>query len=1324
MNTLSGYLQRDDNGGPIQGLTVVLYDIDITEFSDRDSPASESGSLSRGARYINAIFGADDDQEDSQLQHYHPAGDRLGSTLSDESGFFSITYDDTAFTNHDQEQRPDLVLIVLAPDRLNVTVNTEEFDTSEDEVPHFNIYLGTPERQRIMHLSYFAKRNAGREEQTVIRLSPTILRRFRIDTPTSSSRAFVSEASHARRAQESFYSQYADRLGMRSTVAASRALQEHKQQFLLNVSGISANLRSTGLFVNTASDKDRLFTQSRLEGTSRLSDARFTAHMRFGEQDLIALGISGDPNLGIPDLEALSARLASGSLQIPVSRQVFCEHVQARRGGSELVRVTSLLDAKRDEALARQERLAEEPEQESDTTDGDSTTPSDETLSAEEQIKRLVLQEVTAMTSAENPATELSQQDRIQQAFEHMKPPASPADVKAYHDFSHLQIAFPEVWAEAFDHKIRDTIGRLHLEYRHFERDFGVSGLLDLDAINPENLQDVREYTDLLTRLGADVRAIGESSTPPDAVLRFFARAEDPEVFDQRDTEQVRDVWPRLSLAQQQELYDLATTPEPPLDVMQSLGIDPDFKDKVNKLLDADDKDKINAGISLLREVRTSNAPSPAGPTRAESIARANAIVANPAGRLTRVQKLLTELNERLSEAHSFRIFQKNSVNFGILSTLRMETIPDTYQVGDLVASLPLAPGEVRKYTKNEVLKKIAAQKQNERFASSLNDERAITSRAIADIIEKATTSTNFSQTVQTQLSGKVLGFKVGGSTSGQFQRNQAAESQRVKKGFHEAVRKASQEYKNERALEISTEQSSEIRTDNTGEIQNPNNEISVTYLFYELERRYRITQHLHRLTPVILVAQEIPNPADIDEGWLLAHEWILRRSLLDNSFHDALDIVSEGLVQDEVTLEVARQNYTTQHALVEELSETVDSLSTLQETLRNSMVQTAEQEQLARISRKRSRKRRHRRFLRRAFLPAPSPTLQSGLLASGAASLTFGNRGESPAVLEARREALETRLDYLEGALEDSRSQLTRASSALEHAVTELKNATQETFSKRTLVSQLRIHVKDNILHYMHAIWSYEQPDQRFFRLYNLPVDVPVPASTRGSDSMNVTLTPRTDETVAGLYPHWLLGSTEIEIPIGIELPPPSPEFEQRKLHEIADLDNLVGFKGNYMIFPLKACTYITDFMMQDYVDDYFGIRDPEPAADYSTEELLTYAEQIWHEQDTSDDTREALNTLIQQRLRSPGVNDELIVVPTGQLFIEALKGEHALLEHFKEKHRVMDVLKVREEVQAARLENLRMAARLVADEQQLDDPQVDKQIVVRGRDEPDIDV
>jgi hypothetical protein len=44
--------------------------------------------------------------------------------------------------------------------------------------------------------------------------------------------------------------------------------------------------------------------------------------------------------------------------------------------------------------------------------------------------------------------------------------------------------------------------------------------------------------------------------------------------------------------------------------------------------------------------------------------------------------------------------------------------------------------------------------------------------------------------------------------------------------------------------------------------------EIPVTYLFYELQRRFRVSERIHQVMPVILVAQEFPKPSHIDEDW------------------------------------------------------------------------------------------------------------------------------------------------------------------------------------------------------------------------------------------------------------------------------------------------------------------------------------------------------------------------------------------------------------------------------------------------------------------------
>jgi hypothetical protein len=83
--------------------------------------------------------------------------------------------------------------------------------------------------------------------------------------------------------------------------------------------------------------------------------------------------------------------------------------------------------------------------------------------------------------------------------------------------------------------------------------------------------------------------------------------------------------------------------------------------------------------------------------------------------------------------------------------------------------------------------------------------------------------------------------------------------------------------------------------------------------------------------------------------------------------------------------------------------------------------------------------------------------------------------------------------------------------------------------------------------------------------------------------------------------------------------------------------------------------------------------------------------------------------------RLTSGRPEDDRVIVPTKSLYVEALVGTHPLLEDFKLLHRALDVKKAQGEVRHAELENLRLAARALAN--QLEDPDIEKKIVVEGQ-------
>ena len=258
----------------------------------------------------------------------------------------------------------------------------------------------------------------------------------------------------------------------------------------------------------------------------------------------------------------------------------------------------------------------------------------------------------------------------------------------------------------------------------------------------------------------------------------------------------------------------------------------------------------------------------------------------------------------------------ERSVNFGILITYRQEWDPVTYQAGELVKTITLAPKEIRKFSKKMVVKRSQARKESDDHVASRKEESSTTSRVQAEIVRNAQAKTNFNLSAQGN-------FQIGvwsGTLKSTLGGNASKTSNEVKKEFREAVFKSAQEYKDEHKVEVNAEESFEQEFVELGEIMNPNDELAVTFLFYELQRRFKVSEHIQQLLPVVLVAQEVPEPHEIDEEWLISYDWILRRFLLDDTFMPALDYLSISVVGDEYALKEMRKSVELQRRLTEQL--------------------------------------------------------------------------------------------------------------------------------------------------------------------------------------------------------------------------------------------------------------------------------------------------------------------------------------------------------------------------------------------------------------------
>lgn len=812
------------------------------------------------------------------------------------------------------------------------------------------------------------------------------------------------------------------------------------------------------------------------------------------------------------------------------------------------------------------------------------------------------------------------------------------SDADSYHDFFRLQMAFEDVWSELLDSRIQATGQLLYATW---------------DALMGARLEDPASFP-----VGIPPQMSGEQE-----LTEFMAFLRD-----------------------QYGLSGAAGAPPPPALMVQMANTLADTLDLSLQTWDATAQalDNLHIRTDITPMTLPDGTKTTVGAFRKAERAKAAALRAAAAGapatnppstlQFSDLDELLKKLDAMLSEKYRFDVFAPNSINYGLLLNYRQHWVPQSYQVGNLVSSIPLAPQEVRKYTTKNVVKRTRNVKEIDDALRSSKDEQSETSRMDSEIVQRAKHQSNFQMNASESFGNDNLYKVSAGQQTGQ---DQAVESAQTKREFHENVVKSAQEYRNEHRMEITTEETTEDENTTYREIRNPNDELTVTYLFYELQRRYMVDENLHKVTPVILVANSVPAPDDVNPPWLLRHDWILRRTMLDKSFLPALDYLSTNLTGAEINLKVFGLAVEDQRAVVNKLSQQVvvanDALNAAGlrlEGAANTEVRDLKVQEAASI-------------MKSFFDPL-------GIVSSGNAD---GNADR--AAVDFAKDSL----DRAQAKVLRLQSQLKAETTALQVAIDKFTKASSEHFNMLTAIDRLRVHVKDNIIYYMQAIWTYEPVDQRFFRLYN--IDVPVFTHNTNVGMME-------SGGLAGLDPS--------RKTFGVNLPTPELDPDGTlKLHQVADIENLIGFKGNYMIFPLVNFNYMTWFMMQDYLAvDEKGVyaRDPDELGSLTVDQMTKALQDLHKTQSPAqfEAMQPTFQKLMEQLLSKE--QPDMVIVPSNSLYIEALPGTHPLLEDFKLIHRAVDVKKAQADTRHAEMENLRLAARL--QNKELGDPDIDKLVVV----------
>ena len=1321
-NKISGKIILKDVGiqseSGIKGLTVTIFDADPYSINP-DEPLYLGPYFDLSREAISNIPKIKEDETDENSKSEGIQADRLGSIITDEQGYFELSYPDEAFnfrkkqkaTNltggHDpnsinkSELRPDIFLVVTTPEA--------------SEVNGFS---------NVVYHSHKIRVNAGRNEEFLIQLSAEELNAAGYTIPVLPAQVPTLEPTPPPTFREQLNNTLLEKYNKRKDIkavyahylnlereAANVKKETFTDPFCKSISQIPENLRNNSrLFLNpqesvTAKTSEviqykikNVFNNPEIDtkkrGVIHLTEDQIK---RFIPQDTeeSEILIQGD------EAEDFLKILINGSGENP--SELHMDHPL-----DLICQTLSDNDIKAEIVLGIRE------ESEYDIHPDSDTQVIDFEPASSENIPLYISRQIERAVSPENPVIfgisdeQFLQQERANQkivegSINSLSLRQGPADTTAFYDFHRVQIAFEPIWQEVLDSK---TVKIAEDIYDRIV-DFGGS-------LQEGSLKELKTAVNLQKQFKYNISDLG-MAVPVAISLHFGISAEVWDLLSRDDRTTLRSL--ASDISQRNDAIDILVElfQVKYEDNVSKNGRPEDYK-KVTGLIERQSENSLIENILLVKKRNTEYDQVYDVETKTSTLLirkfqqeindryeQAVSIISTATEELNQdlklstsgngggFQELLKELEERFKMPYSFKTYAANdkerSINFGIILTYRQKWEPQSYQAGELIKTIPLAPKEIKKFSKKEVVKKKRNVKEVENSLRIIKEDTSEKGRAESEIMDKAVQKTNF--TLNTNGKFNVGFFKEDLSTSSAFDNSQ--DSSKQKKNFRESVKKAAQEYKSERKLEITTEETFDSTFTESGEISNPNDELTVTYLFYELQRRYKVFERIHRAQAVIFVAQEMPKPEDIDEDWVLAHDWILRRVLLDDSFLPALNYVGNSLVGMEVSLQQTRENIKLQRSIV-------GSLKGQLVALKNAVNQ------------------RYRTFEaavdKQANIIGSGSDSGSGLLGvipdavDAVSDFLFGDddEGNPEEAARIRREAAMSAYEKAARDRDTMIAQLEREMSSL-NAITERYNQKiSEYLNTKTKIKRLLVHIKENILYYMQAIWSYEPEDQRFFRLFN--TQVPDIQSGR----VNFILKP---QTRAARNPFTSKKTTTYAFEAD---PNYSLDFHYKTLEEVADLENLLGFKGNYMIFPLKQSNQITDYMMMPYMDNLNNMRDPDHMGEWSLEDFSQYVcclKESLAESDFQELVDELKATYL-QLITDPQRRPEEIVVPTGSLFIEALPGTHPILEDFKLAHRAIDVKKVQAEVRELELENIRLAARLLEGER--DDPDVEKKIVVEG--------
>ena len=254
-----------------------------------------------------------------------------------------------------------------------------------------------------------------------------------------------------------------------------------------------------------------------------------------------------------------------------------------------------------------------------------------------------------------------------------------------------------------------------------------------------------------------------------------------------------------------------------------------------------------------------------------------------------------------------FASFPAGEVNVGLRLVYRQEWRDLGAQRGELIRTVPAAPGDEDPGS-TEVASVTRTRRSAERLTSTDTlIERAGTTRNLDDVVGDAVQAAIEAMKWPRDSDGSInTGVRGLAATTDMGLESEYRESSRdATTRLDDMMLRMATTIRDDIASPVDTEPEQSVASSSSPQPDHATAQDAATYVYSRLQTRYQVLTRPAEIQHVVLIAEKLPAPAEIDASWVRRHDWILAKVLLDESFREALDsICREAWAEPNVSVE------------------------------------------------------------------------------------------------------------------------------------------------------------------------------------------------------------------------------------------------------------------------------------------------------------------------------------------------------------------------------------------------------------------------------------